>query len=62
MFVLCNDCSLDSVIKEQYFLARRANISFQDSNQMPDFERKLVVGMLIKDLKEEADAYNNIGQ
>lgn len=58
MFVLVNDCSLDSILKEQYFLARNANISMLDSNLMPDFERKMLVGMLSKDLKEEAEAYN----
>lgn len=51
--MLCNDCSLDSLLHEQYFLARNANISFQDSNNMPDFERQMVLGMLSKDLKEE---------
>lgn len=58
MFVLVNDCSLDSILKEQYFLARNANISMLDSNVMPEFERKMLVGMLSKDLKEEAEAYN----
>lgn len=47
------------MIQEQYFLARGANISTSDSNIMPDFERKMIVGMLSKDLKEEAEAYNN---
>ena len=60
MFVLGSDCTVESIVLEQYFLARRANISFMDSNMMPDFERVMVVGMLNKDLKEEAEAYNNI--
>jgi hypothetical protein len=51
---------LESILQEQYFLARGANISIQDSNNMPEFERKMIVGMLSKDLKEEAEAYNNI--
>lgn len=59
MFVLCSDCDIESIIQEQYFLARGANITITDSNRMPDFERKLIVGMLSKDLKEEAEAYNN---
>jgi len=61
MFVLCSDCDLDSIIREQYFLARRANIGFSDSQNMADFERVLLVGMLSKDLKEEADMYKDIG-
>ena len=62
MFVLCSDCNLDSIIKEQYFLARKANIAFSDSQQMADFERIMTVGMLSKDLKEEADMYDDIGK
>ena len=48
------------IIREQYLLARKANITFFDSNLMPDFERQMVVGMLTKDLKEEEDHYNSI--
>lgn len=59
MFVLCSDCDMDSLIREQYFLARRANINFAESQEMADFERVMLVGMLSKDLKEEADAYKD---
>lgn len=59
MFVLCSDCDMDSLIKEQYFLARRANINFAESQEMADFERVMLVGMLSKDLKEEVDAYKD---
>ena len=62
MFVLCSDCDMDSLIKEQYFLARKANIAFSDSQNMADFERVMLVGMTAKDLKEEADMYDNIGK
>jgi hypothetical protein len=62
MFVLCSDCDLDSLIKEQYFLARKANIGFAESQMMADFERVMIIGMLSKDLKEEADIYNDIGK
>ena len=31
-----------------------------DSNMMPEFERKMIVGMLSKDLKEESDTYTQI--
>jgi len=44
-------------LKEQYFLARGANITISDSNAMPEFERKMIVGMLSKDMKEESEAY-----
>lgn len=29
---------------------------------MPDFERQMIVGMLAKDLKEEEEAYKNVGK
>jgi len=57
IFVLCNDCDLESILKEQYFLARGSNITITDSNLMPEFERKIIFGMLLKDLKEESNAY-----
>ena len=57
MFVLCSDCSLPSIVEEQYFLARRANIAFSDSNGIPEFERIMLVGMLTRDLKKEEEAY-----
>ena len=60
MFVLCSDCTLDSLIQEQFFLARRANINFAESQEMADFERVILVGMLSKDLKEEEAAYSDI--
>ena len=62
MFVLCSDCDIDSLVKEQYFLARRANIAFSDSNNMADFERVMLVGMTSKDLKEEGGMYADIGK
>lgn len=60
MFVLCSDCTLESILTEQYVLARRANISIMDSNMMPDFERVVILGLLSKDMKEEQAAYENI--
>jgi hypothetical protein len=62
VFVLCSDCNLDSLIREQYMLARKANITFAESQELVDFERVTLVGMLSKDLKEEADAYNDVGK
>ena len=59
IFVLCNDCSLESILNEQYFLAKGANISIYDSNLMPDFERSMFVGMLTKDIKEEMEVYSS---
>lgn len=59
IFVLCNDCSFSSVVEEQYFLARKAKISWVDTNCMPDFERRLVLGFLKRDLKAEAEQANS---
>lgn len=55
MWIFTNDCSLDNIIEEQYILARRCSIGYTDSNEMPDFERKMIFGKLARDLKEEAE-------
>ena len=48
----------ESVIEEQFFLARKANISLLESSMMPEFEREAFVNLLIKDLRKEAESYN----
>lgn len=55
------ETSLDKIIDDQYWLSKRANISVQESNQMAEFERIFFVSLLLKDIKEETEAYENMG-
>jgi len=48
----CN--SLSNIIKEQYYLAKHANITISDSEYMPDFEREAYINLIVKDLQQEA--------
>jgi hypothetical protein len=56
MRIICDGVSLDSIIREQYHLARKANISILESNLMPEYEREAYVNLLLKDLKDEVNA------
>ena len=49
------DTTLQDVVREQYHLARKANISLTESSMLPEFEREAYTNMLIKDLKDEAE-------
>ena len=52
---LFNEVSLDAIVQEQYYLARKAGISLMESSMIPDFEREAYVNMLLKDLKDEME-------
>lgn len=52
---MCSDVSIDSILDDQYVLARFCNIGFLDSNIMPEFERKALVAKLIRDKKRESE-------
>ena len=45
---------INNVIQEQYYLARKANISLLESNLLPLFEKDSLLGFLSEDLKQEA--------
>jgi len=47
---------LHTITEEQYYLASRANISIEESNLLPDFEREAFLNLVIKDMKQKADA------
>lgn len=47
---------IDQIVKEQYILSRRANISIIESNLLPDFERQAFLNLVLKELDEEAKA------
>lgn len=49
------DTTLQDLVKEQYHLAKKANISLLESSLIPDFEREAYTNMLVKELREEAE-------
>jgi len=57
---LCSGYSLVDIIKEQYYLAKKVNISILESNLLSNFEREAYINMLSKELKEEAEALAKI--
>jgi hypothetical protein len=42
-----------SLYEEQYYLSKECGISISESNEMFDVERKMFLGFLIRDKKEE---------
>ena len=48
-----NDCTMESLIKQQYKLSRECGIPPWESDLMPDFEREVYLNYLLKDKKEE---------
>lgn len=61
MSIFTCDTNMDNILEEQYVLSKHANISFVDSNNMPDFERQALVGMLMRDVKKEEEMYREQG-
>ena len=47
--------NIQSVTEEQFYLASRAHISIEESNNMADFEREAFMGLVIKDIKNQAE-------
>ncbi len=56
MPLITSGASMQSIMENQYYLARKANISISDSNNIPEFELMSLIGLLMKDLKQEKDA------
>jgi len=50
------DVSLNGIIEEQYYLSKMCNVSYSETENMADFERFILVSLLMKDLKEEEKA------
>lgn len=50
------DCSLNSIIEEQYQLSKNINISLEESGNMPDFERIIYASLLLRDKKNEEES------
>jgi len=55
MRILLAGDSLEAVTYEQFQLARRANISIEESSCLPVFEYEAYIDMLLRDLKAEQD-------
>jgi hypothetical protein len=49
------DCDLESILREQNYLAKHGHIPISDSEYMVDFERVMHVGMIAEALKKEAE-------
>lgn len=56
------EINYESIIQEQYMLAKRSHISISESNNMAEFERSFFVDLLVKEALEEAKSYENIGK
>jgi hypothetical protein len=52
------DCSIESILHQQYFLSRHANILISDSESMSDADREIYYKMLINDIKEEQKQFS----
>jgi len=59
---LIAESSLQAITEDQYILASRANISIADSNEMADFEREAMINLVIKDLRQKAEAEKKASQ
>lgn len=46
-----NDCTLESVLRQQYKLASKANINISESDELIDFEREIYINLLIEEIK-----------
>jgi hypothetical protein len=51
IYTLCCGTTLAVITEEQYYLASRANISIEESNLLPDFEREALLNLVIRDMK-----------
>jgi hypothetical protein len=47
--------SIHSITEDQFYLASRANISIDESNNMADFEREAFINLVINDIKAKAE-------
>jgi hypothetical protein len=50
--------SYETIVEEQFYLARHGGISLYESSVMPEFEREAFINLLVKDLKKEKESYN----
>ena len=58
--LIVSGANIETIIREQYYLAKLANIPISDSNQIPDWERVMMLSFLMKDIKTEKDGYDSV--
>ena len=58
--MLISDVTLNGIIEEQYYLAKKCGISYSESENMADFERFILVSLLMRDLKEKKKAMGSL--
>lgn len=56
MPIVVSDANLQRIIEEQYFLASKGGMTVLDTNNIPDFEREMFIGFLMKDLHDKRNA------
>jgi hypothetical protein len=47
--------SIQSITEDQFYLASRAHIPLSESNDMALFEEEAFIGLVIKDIKNQAE-------
>jgi hypothetical protein len=47
--------SIQSITEDQFYLASRAHIPISESNDMALFEEEAFIGLVIKDIKNQAE-------
>lgn len=52
------DCSMESILTQQYYLSKYVNINIDESELISDLDREFYFSMLKKDKKEEEENLN----
>ena len=47
---------MESILIEQYQLAKNANISLIESNELTEFEREAYINLLVRDINRETES------
>lgn len=50
---------MESILKEQWLLSKHGNISPEESDNLPDFERAVYINFLLSDQKKEQEQWSN---
>lgn len=48
-----------NILREQYYLAKHANIPVSDSEQLPDFEREAHINFIQYDIRKRKEQLKN---
>ena len=55
MYLVTSGASLKIITEEQFYLSSRANISIEESNLLPDFEREAFLNLVIQDIRNKTE-------